>query len=125
MNRSSRTAILASAFVLLTLFSACSRHRLLVAAILSKNVDRVRELLAVGAPINERYGELQYSPLMASGMVGSREITQLLVDRGADVNARDANGETALHFAARAGDCSTIVILVRNGAEIDSRAAWR
>ena len=44
---------------------------------------------------------------------------QYLVDElGADVNARDANGETPLHNAAARGDNETIKYLVSKGADV-------
>ena len=104
-------------------FSACTPQRLLVGAIVDKNVGKVRLLLNAGTPVNQPYGESQLTPLMAAALVGSPEVTQLLIEHGAEVNARDKSGTTALHVAARTGDCSTIKILVANGAELDGRDA--
>lgn len=36
---------------------------------------------------------------------GNNEICSLLIDNGADVNAKDRNGNTPFHFAAKSGDC--------------------
>lgn len=41
------------------------------------------------------------------------------IDGGADVDSRDAVGQTALHHAARAGKLKAATILVNSGASID------
>lgn len=50
-------------------------------------------------------------------------ILQELVDRGADVNARNRKGETALHVAARSGRKLAVRFLVTNGANVHARDA--
>ena len=42
----------------------------------------------------------------------------LVEEMGADVNARDANGYTALHHAASRGDAEMVVYLVEHGADV-------
>ncbi|MYF74783.1 MAG: ankyrin repeat domain-containing protein [Gemmatimonadetes bacterium] len=44
-----------------------------------------------------------------------------LVARGADVNARNYKGQTALHCAARAGFVEIVSLLLEHGAEVDLR----
>lgn len=43
----------------------------------------------------------------------------LLVERGADVNAADENGLTAVHLAAQAGLDSVVTLLAEHGARLD------
>ena len=45
-------------------------------------------------------------------------LTFLVEEMGADVNARDANGYTALHHAASRGDVEMIRYLVEKGADV-------
>ena len=45
--------------------------------------------------------------------------TQVLVDSGADVTARDTDGNTPLHMAAREGDVSMVQFLLAHGGEPD------
>ena len=47
--------------------------------------------------------------------------TQLLLDAGADVNQPTAEGDTALHAAAAAGETTVIQLLVERGAVIDAK----
>jgi cytohesin len=49
----------------------------------------------------------------------SKEITKLLIARGANVNARDGNGKTPLHHAIRQYSIDIIKMLLEKGASID------
>jgi uncharacterized protein len=48
---------------------------------------------------------------------------QALLDAGADVNARDANGRTALHAAAALGYNDVVRLLVERGADVAAKDA--
>jgi ankyrin repeat protein len=73
------------------------------------------------------------TPLMAAAGVGWRESTgrgseadaiaalQLLLDRGADVNAANQMGDTALHGATLRGSTAIIQFLVDHGADVNAR----
>ena len=55
-------------------------------------------------------------PVMGSGL----EAVEVAVELGADVNAADANGDTALHLAAFHGFESVVRFLVSRGARLDA-----
>jgi ankyrin repeat protein len=96
----------------------------MVRAILNRDAGEVKLLLKGGMDANFRYGDTQLTPLMTAAVVGTPEVAQVLIDSGAEVNARNNSGETAIYMAAGTADCSTIKVLVANGAELDGRAAW-
>jgi hypothetical protein len=50
-----------------------------------------------------------------------REAVELLLDRGVDVNGFNANGMTAVHFAAQRGADAIITLLAERGAVLDIR----
>ena len=50
-------------------------------------------------------------------------IAELLLAQGADVRARDENGQTPLHVAAFYGGEARVVLFLDHGAEIDARDA--
>jgi ankyrin repeat protein len=62
-------------------------------------------------------------PLVDAVKNGDRVVVQKLLQQKANVNAVEADGTTALHWAARAGDQELIRLLLRAGA--DARAANR
>jgi ankyrin repeat protein len=49
-----------------------------------------------------------------------RDILGSLVENGADVDAADSRGETALHAAARWGRRDVVLLLVSSGADVDA-----
>jgi ankyrin repeat protein len=46
-----------------------------------------------------------------------------LIRKGADVNAKNAKGETAMHFAASNGDLGVLKELLEAGAEVDIKSS--
>jgi hypothetical protein len=48
-------------------------------------------------------------------------IMKLLIDHGADVNARDDTDETPLHRAARSGQITRASLLLDHGADVNAR----
>lgn len=52
---------------------------------------------------------------------GSKAIAELLIASGADVNAKDKYGCTALHFAASMNKCDVLRFLVASGADVEAR----
>lgn len=54
--------------------------------------------------------------LMYACWVGNLEAVKYLVSRGADVNAQDSGGATALHLSAWKGNVPIALYLIENGA---------
>lgn len=88
-------------------------------------------LIEVGAPIDGLAGDSE-TPLMTAASYGDAEVTQVLIDAGADLEARasaDAGGVpggTALMHAAVFGMTKVLDLLVKAGAQphgIESAAA--
>lgn len=61
------------------------------------------------------------SPLHYAAEWKYDKATKMLIERGSDVNAVNANGETAVFSAVKNNGASIIDILVKNGATVDSR----
>jgi hypothetical protein len=58
------------------------------------------------------------TPLHSVSLTGEVGIVELLIARGAKLNAEDANGFTPLQLAASVGNAEVIRILLRNGADV-------
>jgi ankyrin repeat protein len=80
----------------------------------------VRELIAsgVGADLRNRSG---WTPLMLAANEGHTPIVSLLLAEGADVQAVNDFGASALAYAALRGECRTIQALLDAGASVDVR----
>lgn len=78
-------------------------------------------LILEGADVNPRskYG---WTPLMATSLNRHTpiELTQLLLDHGAEVNAQDDRDCTALISAASDGNVQAVGTVLDNGADIDA-----
>jgi len=71
----------------------------LLDAVVMRNKDRIRESLKAGADANARDTEHHEAAIVLAAKFGDAEILQLLIDKGAEVDARDDRGRTALFFA--------------------------
>jgi uncharacterized protein len=102
-------------------------------AALTADVELLRTLASLGAdrsPVNKENS----TPLMAAAGLGTRspgedagterevlDTVQVLLDLGADINAVDVNGETAMHGAAYKNLPAVVKLLAAKGAQI---ALW-
>ena len=59
---------------------------------------------------------------MAASLKGHPSCISVLLDRGADVNAKKNNGWTALMAASKLGHPSCISVLLDRGADVDATA---
>ena len=93
------------------------RQRSFAQATMDGNLRRMRLLHFAGASINAR-GD-RCAPLFLAAATGKAEAVRYLLDEGADVNARDEFGHTALTEATFNGNVAVIRELLVRGAEIN------
>jgi ankyrin repeat protein len=91
-------------------------------AVFFRQPELARVLIERGANVNAAArNAFRVAPVHAVAAVRDAAIMQLLIDHGADVNARQQMGYTALHTAAQHGDDVMLDLLLAAGA--DPRAA--
>jgi len=80
-------------------------------------------LIAQGAEVNVRSGNaMRNMPIHAAAGGRSRDAVHALLEHGADVNARQEGGWTALHAASQNGDVELVQLLIAGGADVQMRA---
>lgn len=131
--------------LLIVLMSSCGLHR----AVQTNDIEKVKGMIAEGADVNKP--QKGWTPLMYSAFYGYPDMTQTLIDKGAEVNAQfnsgkpnlkkgddqmvydpktlkssyaKFNGFTALHFAVYYDFLDTIKVLLENGADKNIEDAY-
>jgi len=98
----------------------------LTALMQGSQVDTAQALLDGGADVNAKHREHGGTALDGAALNGYTDKVQVLLARGADVNARADNGGTALSRAAKKGHGEIVRLLEEAGAEKsrDMNSRW-
>lgn len=62
--------------------------------------------------------ENNMTPLHWAADRGYPDMTQILIEKGIDINTQDSDGQTALHYAAACGHQEVLKVLLSNGADL-------
>ena len=98
--------------------TAIRQDDLLMQAASRGELEKVRAMLDHGAVVkgnNKLLTALHWAVTMGHG-----DVAELLIERGADVEARAADGHTPLHMAAREGDAQMVQCLLEARANPNS-----
>ncbi len=87
------------------------------------DTEKVSLLLRQGHHANETFPVIETRALTLAAASGHRETVKVLLDAGADVNAPDFTGWTALHAGAYGGDAGVVSLLLKHGAA-SSEGGW-
>ena len=90
-------------------------------AAFTDDIRTMRQALADGADPNTRDPQSGSTLLATAALMGHTKFVALLLEHGADVNAKSRDGGTALHAAAFLGRAETVKLLLENGADTTLR----
>jgi uncharacterized protein len=94
-------------------------NRTFLDAIVMRNKDGIRAALKAGADVNARDAEHEETAIVLAAKFGDAEIIQTLIDAGAEIDARDDHGRTALFFAQVGSE--SFSRLVAAGADVKAK----
>jgi cytohesin len=85
------------------------------------NLIKVQTALENGANPNAKNNNNGSTPLHIAAYKGHVEIVKILLDRGADLNAKDNTGHAPLHWAAIEGHVDVVRVLLDRGANPNAK----
>ncbi|WP_339793431.1 ankyrin repeat domain-containing protein [uncultured Imperialibacter sp.] len=86
-------------------------------AVISGNLEAVKQHIAAGSNLNEKDPFGGSSPLISAAVFGKPEAAKLLIDAGADINFQNNDGSTALTSAAFFCRPAIVQMLLDKGAD--------
>ena len=87
------------------------------------NIEAVKQHLAAGTDVDKKGSTLGSTALHQAARKGHKEIANLLINKGADVNAVTDNGVTPLHTSAGSGHKEISELLIAKGANVNAKIA--
>ena len=86
------------------------------------DLSAINDALGDSADLNALDSQFGITPLGWAALNGQTEAAKLLIEKGADVNARSRDGSTPLNSAAFLGRVETVKLLLENGADTTLRS---
>jgi len=99
------------------------------------DIDGVKDLLNRNPMlVNVRYNRgtqwedepiVDETPLHAAADAGEKDIAELLLANGAQIDAKRSDGNTPLHLAVSVSSLPVVECFIRNGADVQARNDWQ
>eukprot|EP00210_Caulerpa_lentillifera_P001971 g1891.t1 len=83
------------------------------------DLDEMKKALDDGADANIKTERSGFRPLHLAASIGNVAAVKLLIEHGAEVDARTSNGTAALHYSAHIGDIKVTKVLLEHKADPD------
>jgi len=93
------------------------KDKMLLDAILERNFDKMQEALSMGA--NPNASTSANIALNLATMIGRKDMVNLLLQKGADINEKDCLGRNALIWASIFVYEDMLEFLIENGADVN------
>lgn len=90
----------------------------LIEYVVEQDLKAAQEILARGVDINRAYSLMGDTLLMEATRGGNKDMIELLLDYGADINQQRADGKTALMLAIKSGSAAFRTLL-KAGADVN------
>ncbi len=88
-------------------------------AIYMRDLDAIHQHIKAGSDLNTQEPTLKSTPLITTAALGEPEAAQILIDAGANINAKNKDGSTALITAAAFGKTKVAEVLIKAGAYLN------
>lgn len=85
---------------------------------LKKNKDVQSFLENNGLEIKDEFGR---TSLLSAAFYNNVELLEWLIEKGADINAKDNNGYTALHFAIQEAHDDSVTLLLNHSVDLNAK----
>ena len=85
------------------------------------NLEMMRRLIRAGADVDARNKKNGFTALLEAVHFLDTEVAKFLIEYGAEVNAQNNHGSTALHGAAANGIIELVNFLIVKGAEVNTQ----
>ena len=103
--------------------SQSAPRRQIIEALNKKDAQTVGKLAKEHPELYDTKGSDGMTPLHIAAALGQKDTAQLLLAKGADVNAKSNDGDTPLHVAAITNNKDVAELLLAKGAGIDAKNA--
>lgn len=91
-------------------------------AVFFRHPETVKVLLNAGADVNaQARNAMKVRPIHAASAAAQIDVARSLIERGADVNARQQGGFTPLHEAAASGKLELARLFLDHGADLNAK----
>jgi len=88
-------------------------------AVLTDNLDVIRQHIQAGSDLNVLESTRQSTPLITAAALGKPEAAQILIDAGAELNYKNEDGSTALHTAIAFSRSEIAEMLIDAGTDLN------
>jgi ankyrin repeat protein len=119
-----KKAILILTALVLVSCSKNDKQEAFLDAVGRNDIEVVKEYLNTGTDVNQMYyspKHIQLAPLHMAAMLGNKEMIDLLLSNGAEINIKNPDGITPLQYAIFTERHEPVKLLIEKGADINNK----